>query len=98
MYQLLELRMRDESEGFSQQLRLIIEEELKVLGKYQCASGRVEYLQKKLLYLMLREVYFDSYYDISVFEVKSVQARKNFAMYEIKMVNFFEEIIEKDQQ
>ncbi len=47
---------------------------------------------------MLREVYFDSYYDISVFDVKSVQARKNFAMYEIKMVNFFEEIIEKDQQ
>jgi hypothetical protein len=29
--------------------------------------GGVDYLQKKLLYLMLREVYFDSYYDTRVF-------------------------------
>lgn len=97
MYQLLELRMRDESETFSEQLRQIIDKEFQVLKKYEDAAGRVEYLEKKLLYLMLREVYFDSYYDIGVFQVKSVQARKNFAMYEIKMVSFFQEIIQKDQ-
>lgn len=38
-----------------------------MLKKYEDAAGRVEYLEKKLLYLMLREVYFDSYYDIGVF-------------------------------
>lgn len=38
---------------------------------------------------MLREVYFNSYYDVGIFEIKSSQAKKNFAMYEVKMISFF---------
>lgn len=47
---------------------------------------------------MLREIYFDSYYDVGIFEIKSLQARKNFSMYETKMRLFFDEIIVKDEQ
>lgn len=39
---------------------------------------------------MFREVYFDCYYDIGIFEFKSLQARKNFQIYEAKMISFFD--------
>jgi hypothetical protein len=44
---------------------------IEILKKYRNENeGKirgVKYLRNKLLYLMLREVYFDSYYDTRVF-------------------------------
>ena len=46
---------------------------------------------------MLREIYFYLYYDISLFEEKPEQARRNYRLYERKIYEFFDEVCEKDR-
>lgn len=53
-------------------------------------------LKKKFSYLILREVYFYLHYDIDCLEEKSSYSKKNYEMYENRVLDFYDEIIAKN--
>lgn len=56
------------------------------------------YLRKKLGYLLMRELYFSLQYDNDFLEPKSVNSKRNYAIYEQRTVQFYNEIIRIDYE
>jgi hypothetical protein len=92
----LEFRTDPESEHIAPKLKDLIAKQMEELEACGSRGEQVAYLQLRLFYLMLREIYFDLYYDVAVFEPKTLQSRNNFSLYERQMLTFMEQIIVKD--
>lgn len=83
---------------FSQEFRKTVEDETASLEIYKSEQEKVQYLRKKLSYLLLREMYFTLNYENDFLSEKSVNSKKNYTIYEQRIFKFYEEIIRLDYQ
>jgi hypothetical protein len=55
--------------------------ESKSLLIYNNEEEKVEYLRKKLSYLLMREMYFSLNYDNDFLDAKSINSKRNYSIY-----------------
>lgn len=65
---------------------------------YKGEEEKVEYLRKRLSYLLMREIYFNLNYDNDFLDEKSVNSKRNYSIYEERIASFYEEIIKLDYE
>lgn len=95
---LRKLRSEENDEEFLKFYIMIMEKEAEYLEGFETEGEKVNCLKKKFNYLVLREIYFFLYYDIDCLEEKSAYSKKNYELYENRILEFYQQIIAKSYQ